>query len=477
MSGVVGSSAPKVDAGAESLNGGAQMKGEVGESISTETTPHYPRKFLDESEDALALSFCEQNPNLRFVAGWGQWMIYTGQVWESDSTLAVYDMVRNHVRHRSSGAKQILKATSVAAIEKLAKSDRRYAATTDQWDANDSYLNTQGGVVDLESGEIYPHGPYLHQSKITPVGLSPDCPQWLKFLEEVTAGDEEYQAYLQRVCGYAATGSTKEHALFFLYGPGGNGKGTFLNTLQAVLGDYAVVASMETFTESKQDRHPADLAMLQGARVVFAQETESGKAWAESRIKSLTGGDPITARYMRQDYFTFKPKFKLLIAGNHKPRLHNVDDAMRRRLQLLPFTQKFEGENRCLNLDEKLVKEHGGILQWIIDGAVEYESQGLSPPKVVLGATAEYFEGEDLFQQWLADCCDLDPNYFDKPSVLFEAWRNYAKAANEAAGTQTQFRESLENAGFTSGNSRAKGGRFRQGLRVKQVQSTPEYFS
>ena len=132
------------------------------------------------------------------------------------------------------------------------------------------------------------------------------------------------------------------------------------------MGDYAKTAPMETFTDSKNDRHPTDMAMLQGARMVFAQETESGRAWAESKIKSLTGGDPISARFMRQDFFTFTPKFKLLISGNHMPQLKNVDEAMRRRLYLLPFTQTFKGQNRDPHLAETLKHEFEGILQWVL---------------------------------------------------------------------------------------------------------------
>ena len=158
--------------------------------------------------------------------------------------------------------------------------------------------------------------------------------------------------------------------MFFLYGDGGNGKGIFLNTITAIMGDYAKTAPMDTFTNSSNDRHPTDMAMLQGARMVFAQETERGRAWAESRVKSLTGSDPVTARFMRQDFFTYTPKFKLLISGNHLPRLKNVDEAMRRRLHLLPFTQVFKGKDRDPHLAEKLKTEYAGILQWIVEGAV-----------------------------------------------------------------------------------------------------------
>ena len=233
------------------------------------------------------------------------------------------------------------------------------------------------------------------------------------------------------------------------------------------MGDYAKVAPMEAFTDSKYDRHPTDLAMLQGARLVFAQETESGRAWAESRIKSLTGGDPISARFMRQNFFTYYPKFKLLIAGNHMPKLRNVDEAIRRRLHLLPFTHIFKGKDRDPKLADKLRSEYGGILKWIIDGAIAYQKQGLAPPGVVTEATNKYFESEDLFGNWLTDCCERAPDIFDSPSRLFNSFKTYAEAVNDVVGTDREFWQRLEKAGFEKGNSRSKGGRFWQGIRLK----------
>ena len=207
--------------------------------------------------------------------------------------------------------------------------------------------------------------------------------------------------------------------------------------------------------------------MLQGARLVFAQETESGRSWAESKIKSMTGSDPITARYMRQDFFTYQPKFKLLIAGNHKPRIRHGDEAMRRRLVLLPFVRKFRADERDLDLPEKLGEETSGILQWIIDGALEYRRVGLRPPQVVRDATAEYFESEDLFKEWVDELCELSAAVFEKPTALYESYKNYALAASESPGTMVEFRQRMENAGFKRGNSRAKGGRHWQGVSLK----------
>ena len=225
-------------------------------------------------------------------------------------------------------------------MEGLSKADRRLAATIDQWDADPWLLNTPGGVTDLRDGVTRPHRHDYYMSKITTV--APDrmsTPSlWLSFLDKVTGGNAELVAFLQRVAGYSLTGDTREHALFFLYGVGANGKTTFLNAITGALGDYCRNAPIETFTANKNDRHPTDLAGLRGARLVTAVETEEGRQWAESKIKSLTGGDKISARFMRQDFFEYTPQFKLLIAGNHKPGLRSVDEAIRRRMHLIPFT-------------------------------------------------------------------------------------------------------------------------------------------
>ncbi len=422
------------------------------------------------TEDALALSFCEARPMLRFVARWNRWMQWDGVRWKEDDTLAVFDAVRQHIRRmlprRDNKAANLSRAQSVAAIEKLTKADRRYAATTDQWDSDDWILNTPGGIVNLRTGKIELHDSGLYLTKITNAAPGGSCPAWLRFLDDITARDREFIAFLKRVTGYSLTGSSREHVLFFIYGPGGNGKGTFLNTVQRVLGDYATVASMATFTESRTEQHPTDLAMLRGARLVTAQETEEGRAWAESKIKALTGGDPITARFMRQDFFTYLPKFTLVIAGNHKPRLKNVDEAMRRRLHLLPFMQTFTRDRRDIDLADKLMAEAGGILRWMIEGCLEYQAEGLRPPDVVLAATAEYFTAENLFEQWLDDCCERGPEFWETPTRLFADWKEYAADANELPGNKNQFAERLAAAGFRQGNTRAKGGRHWDGLRL-----------
>jgi len=274
------------------------------------------------------------------------------------------------------------------------------------------------------------------------------CPLWLAFLDRVTKGDKDLQAYLQRVAGYCMTGSIKEHTLFFFYGTGANGKSVFLNTLRAIWNDYAVVAPMETFVESSIDRHPTELAYLQGVRLVVAQETAQGRRWDESKIKKLTGGEPIAARYMRQDFFEFKPQFKLLIAGNHKPALTSVDEAIRRRFHLIPFTVTIPIEERDKDLSDKLKPEWGGILQWAVTGCLEWQRIGLAPPKAVLDATKEYLAEEDTLARWIDERCAVDRLQWGIGADLWNNWRSWCEVNREPPGSQKAFAQSLVARGF-----------------------------
>ena len=271
--------------------------------------------------------------------------------------------------------------------------------------------------------------------------------------------------YLQRLCGYLLTGSTDEHQMFFLHGFGANGKSTFVRTITGILDSYAVTTPIETFTLTHQDRHPTELARLFGARLVTSTETEEGRAWAESRLKQLTGGDTISARFMRQDFFDFSPQFKILIMGNHKPSVRSVDEAIKRRLKLLPFTVTIPKEERDPELVEKLKEEWPGILVWMIGGFVELQkSKGLVTPAAVTDATNAYLEAEDAFEAWITDHCERDPQAWESSTMLFASWKVWAEANCEFVGTQRRFAQAMERKGII--RDRTMNARGFRGLRL-----------
>jgi putative DNA primase/helicase len=426
------------------------------------------------SEDHAALEFARRfGGRLLYCHDTGAWFRWDETVWHRDATGLAFHWARELARTFAKGAAprdQYItgRTTFSAGVERFARSDPIFAVTIDKWDSDPFLLGTPGGTVDLCKGTLRKSNASERITKTTAVAPSTEgvCPRWLRFLQEATAGDEGLIRFLQQWCGYCLTGDTREHALLFVYGPGGNGKSVFMNVLTSILNDYATTASMETFTASKHERHPTDLAMLRGARLVTASETEEGRAWAETRIKTLTGGDPITARFMRQDFFTFRPQFKLTLIGNHKPVLHNVDPAARRRFSIVPFMQRPAHPDP--ELEAKLRQESSGILRWMIDGALDWQANGLTRPQTVADATEEYFTSQDVFGEWLEECCDVElGNHYKKATnaELFGSWRAFAERAGELPGTQKSFAENMQQRGLARYRNAA--GRGFEGVRLK----------
>jgi putative DNA primase/helicase len=407
------------------------------------------------SDEALAVRFADRyGEDLRFVAAWGRWLIWSGRLWEADETLRAFDFSRAFCRAESARiakpttAKAVASARTVAAVVSLARADRRMAATVEQWDADPWALMTRERVLDLKSGVSRAPARAHYRTKSTAVDpVAGDCASWRRFLGEITRQNRELQDYLQRVAGYALTGSTQEHALFFLYGTGANGKGVFLNTLRGIWQDFGAVAPMATFCEARTERHPTDLAMLRGARLVIAQETGEGRYWDEAKIKALTGGDPIAARFMRQDFFEYTPAFKLLVAGNSKPSLRNVDEAIRRRIHLVPFEVTIPAERRDPELTERLKGEWPQILNWAVEGCMQWRSRGPEPPKAVAEATAAYLMAEDRLGDFIDECCKTGPQLFGDSERLWEAWVAWTTNANERTGSRKAFGQNMSGTG------------------------------
>jgi putative DNA primase/helicase len=405
---------------------------------------------------------------IRFVPEMGRWLFWSGFRWEPDLTLNAEDRINQELKHIANeilsqgatdkerrkaekNARAICSAHKSTAIQRLVRSDRRTAVELAALDADPWTLTTPTGSVALRTGEVLATLPSQLTTKSTAVGpqFGVVAPRWLKFLSETTGGDHELIKYLQRLCGYALTGATSEQSLVFIYGPGGNGKSVFLNTVSGILRDYAKVADMGTFTASHNDKHTTDIAMLAGARLVTASETQAGKRWDEQKIKSLTGGDAITARFMRQDNFTYVPQFKLIFVGNHKPELRDVDPAIRRRIHIVPFT--ITPENIDNELASNLREEWPAILAWMIEGCLHWQSSGLSAPAVVLASTADYFAEQDGVAQWLEEECELGGDQFTEDGELFGRFREWTNERSESPGSQRYLVESLKNRSFRRG--------------------------
>ena len=406
----------------------------------------------DVNEDTIATQFAiEYQGKLKYceqLKAWFEWDPVK-KLWNREQRRRAFHYARSVCRTLNTKNKAaIAKATTASGVERFARADPVFATVAEEWDQGDMIAGAPGQLLFLDSGakKNQPDQNYMITKSLGVAPAPGRALLWDRLLEEWTAGDKEVQRFLQQICGYCLTGKTHEHVMIFIYGPGGNGKSVFLNTVMKILGDYAVMASIDTFTVSRNDRHSTEIAMLRGARLVAVSETEEGRAWKESLVKSLTGGDPVTARFMRQDNFTYIPQFKLVVVGNHKPRLRNVDEAMRRRLCIIPFIHQPAVKDP--HLEEELKSEYPQILNWMIEGCQDWLANGLIRPAIVQATTDEYFEAQDLFAQWINDCCETGINRSGASSELYANWKAYAEMAGETAGNSVRFASNMERRGY-----------------------------
>lgn len=424
-------------------------------------------------------------PRLRFIVEAKRWAAWDGVRWQMDATHVAEALIQDELiveaaawmqrgatddttKEQALHAKAMLTAKRVANVRVIMQSNRALALSATAFDTDPWALNTPGGIVQLASGSTTPPDSDALCSRVAGAVSDPftGCPRWLDFLRDATGQDEKMVAYLHRLAGYCLTGTTREHVVAFLWGPGGNGKSVFLNTLAGILGDYAAVAPLGMFATTSGERHPTELAMLRGARLVVASETNAGQAWDESRLKSLSGGDHVSARFMHGNHFTYRPTFKLLFAGNHRPDIRNVDAAMRRRLHIIPFTHKPtrpDGE-----LEDKLRAEWPGILAWMVAGCALWRAQGLQPPPSVMEHTDDYFADQDSVGTWLETATVADPDAFTSTTDLFASWRVYAERQHEFIGTPRRLSGALESRGMPRKRGTA-GARGFAGLRLKDA--------
>jgi len=415
----------------------------------------------------------------RFVRVLGRWYFYERGCWRWDESATLEKLIGDTLveisgKKKRSDQRQLESLKMVSLIERRLRA--QLPATSDQWDRDRYLLNTPLGAVEMRHGiDLREHRRHDYCTRIAAAGPKGDCPLWRKHLAFITCGDAELEAYLQRAVGYTLTGSVEEQCLFFLYGTGDNGKGVFVSTIAGVMGDYAQSAAMETFTQTRNERHPEELAVLKGARMVTASETESGKSWTEARLKLLTGGDKVRAHLMRQDSFEFLPQFKLWIMGNHRPSLSaNADPAMKRRLQIIPFNAHVSEADKDRQLGERLKEEWPGIMMWAVEGCCAWLQDGLRPPDAVLAATRDYLFSEDVVGAWIDECLEepqgTKPDDWTSAHAYFTSWKAYAEASGERVRSQRWLTQQLAlREGFLKFDRTAARGFY--GPRVKGGQS------
>ncbi|PHQ68332.1 MAG: hypothetical protein COB97_09955 [Paracoccus sp.] len=454
----------------------------------------------DLSHDHLALDIGRRSwdQDARHVALWNQWLFWSGSHWRRDDTLESMSRTRTYLRTRASELiewaerrTEMIKAhgkpedarklliwsrdqarilrsnATVAAVSGLARANSTSATTHTSFDADLFTLGTPGGTVDLRTGEVRRACREDMISRMTSVapsepGTHPE--RWERFLDETFDGNRQVIAFMQRAAGYALTGSTVEHKLLFLFGSGRNGKSVFLNTLLDIWGTYGRRVAATTFLSSQTERHPTDIAGLQGARLAIASELQRGKVWDEAVIKDLTGGDRMTARFMRQDYFDFDPQMTLMIAGNTQPSFRGVDEAIRSRVVLVPFNVTVPADRRDPKLSEKLKQEAPAILRWCIDGALDWQHQGLNVPSSIADASAAYFDEEDTVGQFLRDETIAEPGVFVGAEQLILQFNIWSERQGLSPWAQRTLIKELRQRGFENGKSNGRRGL--RGLRL-----------
>lgn len=443
------------------------------------------------TEGSVAQAFADRyGDDLRYCHSTGAWFLWDGVRWMRERTQLAFRCAHRIAREMAADERPSVitaaeKSSFASGVERLARSSEAFAVTEEIWDRDPWLLGTPGGTVELKTGVLRPARREDFITKVTAVAPAPydgleKCYNWHGLMYFVANGDDPaygpegrekrtgevipgYTGFLQRWFGYCLTGITNEHALLFAYGGGGNGKSVWLNTMTGIMGDYAKTASMETFTASKYDKHPTDIAGLMGARIVAASETEEGRSWSEVRITQLTGGDKIAARFMRQDFFEYTPQFKLTIIGNHQPALNSVNEAARRRFNMAPFLNK--PRNPDPNLMEKLKEEWPHILRWAIQGCLAWQKHGLDRPEAVTTATNEYFSDQDMLSQFIVECCEAKAadgtRASDSHSNLYEKWALFSKQHGDEPGSSKSFGGKMRSKGYEhfdkSGGIRGKG--------------------
>lgn len=381
---------------------------------------------------------------LRFLHARGEWFEFTGHTWRPDRDGGIVRHALEFVRGEQKrvvqgpgdrGARQAATKFAITAESKnfldrligLAKNFHPLADTGDGWDSEPWLLGAPNGTINLQSGELRAGLPAdrVTLSVRAPFDTAATCPRFERFLSEVLDNDAELVEFLQRFVGYCLTGSTREQVLAILHGTGANGKTTLLNVIAWVLGDYADNLPFASI-ERQRTSIPNDLAKLAGKRFVTASETNDGTRLNEARLKALTGSDPISARFLHGEWFTFTPVAKFLLAVNHKPAVRDDSVGFWRRIRLVPLVRSFSGSVRDDSLEDQLKAEGPGILRWAVDGALAWQRDGLPTPPAVMAATQDYQEDSDVLAEFLDQACDIEGEASVRASDIQDAYQRWA---------------------------------------------------
>lgn len=379
---------------------------------------------------------------LRYNRNRDKWYVWDGKRWRPDkgterhkfAKAAVDELLRQAVKapledeRRDELISYALKCGTVKAANnmlEMAKSEDEVDCGEADFDSNPWLLNVLNGTIDLRTGELGPHRQEDFISKLVHVEYDPNANSelWEKTLLELFEGRQETSRYVQRAVGYSLTGDTSDECFFMLYGTGRNGKGTFIETLQALLKEYRETTPFETFLARRSSTNATpELAKLAGSRVVVASESAEGRAFATAQLKNLTGGDEVAARFLFQNPFTYKPQFKIWLVTNDKPMASADDYAFWERCKVVPFKHTFERGERDTTLKARLKEELQGVLTWCVEGCRAWQAEGLGTCPDVEESTREYQEENDQVAQWIADCCIVGDGKISTTAELLESY-------------------------------------------------------
>ncbi|MDX5858466.1 phage/plasmid primase, P4 family [Bacillus cereus group sp. BfR-BA-01363] len=388
------------------------------------------RKFkLTEMGNAERIAY-EYGHVIKYINDIG-WFIWDGKRWKVDTKKEIERITAKVLRNLSKSEDEAeakwsrmcerrnIRMNSIKDLMPLVPGERG------DFDKHKFLFNVENGVVDLKTGKLLQHDRELGLTKITNITFDENakCPEWLKFLDQIFLGDQALVEYMQRLIGYSLTGDISEQIMMFLVGGGSNGKSTFINTIKDLMGDYGKQAKSDTFIKKKESGANNDIARLVGSRFVSAIESEEGEKLADSFVKQITGGEPVLARFLRQEFFEFIPEFKVFFTTNHKPIIGGLDEGIWRRVKLIPFNLSLPAHKRDKRLPEKLSLEMPGILNWAIEGCMKWQQDGLKEPKVVAEATGKYKDDMDILAPFLDEVCYVEER--ENESIMIEAKELY----------------------------------------------------